>query len=696
MKYLVTLLLFYFFNATIYGDTTNLILGGHMYGLGGKDTVTGFPSQSFIQGIDKFSTLNADGYIAGGDITCSGKPEQWDNLYSVFSEKWNFPFIAVMGNHDLENMDEWKKRVGDTYRSLKIGSTYIILLHSVEYPNNALSDQQRTWFENQLLIATNDASIKDILIAQHHLFWTKSIPRYEKIYKLGNAWYCEYKNQGYDVNNFIEDTWPKIVNLASIKPVTFFCGDAGFTVGKPSLFYDTLDNVTLLSCGYDAYGRKDNDAVILYSSINGIVNYECISPYDTVFEAIESYGTEYWNNYFKESESVVNDYDTTIIEDKFCTIPAGNFEMGIHINPRNMNYSKTTGHNITISEFVLSKTEVTVSEYLNFLNFSAVTKTNQYKGYSCIDLNDPSCQITINGGEYISKSDSYLNLPIVEVSWYGAIAYCNYLSELEGLSKCYDGDLWIKDNNGYRLPTEAEFEFAQRGGEGYIGSKEEYFRFYWSDNSNDHVHNHANYYGTGGRDEWDSLAPIASFPPNQFGIYDITGNAFEWVFDKFKPHSTMVGTEVNPVNDKLYDQFSATKDTIRTIRGGGYNFHWSACTNNYRSGEVAKNSNSYIGFRVAKGVPEDNSIEIINNIAISDLKISQNNIIVNFKSNSIKNFNISILDLKGRNISTIFHTKKINSKQVIVPFNSRNFAKGIYILSVNINKFKYTKKIIVR
>lgn len=684
-------MIFFLFFTCIYSDTTKIILGGHMYGLAGKDSVTNFPAPSFMQGIDKFTSIEPDAYIAGGDLTFKGTTEQWNNLYGLFESKWDFPFIPVIGNHDLENMDEWESRVGKTYRTIKIDSTLIILLHSIEYPNSALSDEQSSWLEEQLTSAASNNSVNDILIAQHHLFWTKAIDRYEKVYQLGNAWYCEYKTQGYDVNNFMEDSWPQIAHLASQKPVTFFCGDAGFAYGSPSLFYDTLDNVTLLACGYDAYGRKDKDAVIIYYSTNGNISYQSLSPYDTTFENIDFYNLDYWNKYFDSKIDNAKDFDTLYIEEKFANIIGGQFYMGSHINPRNLKYSQNTNHSVTISNFSLSKTEVTVSEYLAFLNASDRDNPNQYCGYQCIDLDDPECQIAFNGTEFISKSSKYLDLPIIEVSWHGAIAYCNYLSESNGLEKCYIDDKWNRNSNGYRLPTEAEFEFAQRGGEGFTLGKKTYFRFYWSDNSPDHAHDHANYYGTGGRDKWLELSPIASFPPNQFGLYDMAGNAFEWVYDKHKPWYLMGGDEANPVYDSIYEY---PNDTIRTIRGGGFNFHWSACMNYYRSGEIAKKSNSYIGFRVARGISVDNSNKKY--LKYSSLMVSNNNIILNFKSNAPGKLKIEILNLKGQSIATLYKSSYINRGKLIVPFNKRNYSKGIYLLSVKLNNLSLNKKIILK
>ncbi len=125
--------------------------------------------------------------------------------------------------------------------------------------------------------------------------------------------------------------------------------------------------------------------------------------------------------------------------------------------------------------------------------------------------------------------------PLVSVSWVEAIQFCNALSKREGLAFCYtkkDSD-WILDisRDGYRLPTEAEWEYAARGGTTT--------QFYWGDKiNNDHVW----YFGTS---DYKSH-PVGQKKPNPFGLYDMLGNVWEWVEDWFSNNYFKTSPTQNP------------------------------------------------------------------------------------------------------------------------------------------------------
>lgn len=139
--------------------------------------------------------------------------------------------------------------------------------------------------------------------------------------------------------------------------------------------------------------------------------------------------------------------------------------------------------------------------------------------------------------------------PVVYVSWYAAAAYCNWRSMQEGLDPCYQEDTWICnfDANGYRLPTEAEYEYAARGGH-------EQRVYPWGNDINKTSANYGNHIG----DTTEAL----SYPPNDYGITDMGGNISHWCQDWFAPEYYAQSTVQNPHGSET--------GTHKIYRGGGW------------------------------------------------------------------------------------------------------------------------------
>jgi formylglycine-generating enzyme required for sulfatase activity len=180
-------------------------------------------------------------------------------------------------------------------------------------------------------------------------------------------------------------------------------------------------------------------------------------------------------------------------------------------------------HTVTVKSFSMGKYEVTQKEYQEIMG----TNFSYFKGD---------------------------NLPVETVSWFDAVEYCNKRSELEGLTPAYTisgtGDsrtvTWNRNANGYRLPTEAEWEYAAKGGNKdpmvyeYSGSNSAGTVAWYKDNSG------------------SSTQPVGGKAPNSLGLYDMSGNVNEWCWDRYESYSS--GSQTDPSG--------ASSGADRVFRGG--------------------------------------------------------------------------------------------------------------------------------
>jgi formylglycine-generating enzyme len=196
------------------------------------------------------------------------------------------------------------------------------------------------------------------------------------------------------------------------------------------------------------------------------------------------------------------------------------------------------------------------------------------------------------------------NDPVVCVSWYGAVAYCNWRSEQEGRQPWYNLSTWTCDftKNGYRLPTEAEWEYAARGGH----SNE---RFPWGITI---THTQANYFSEwtegkpvypydvnpteGYHPTWSSdgifpyTSPVGSFPANGYGLYDMAGNVFVWCNDWYSGTYYSPMPQLNPTGP--------TTGNWRVLRGGGWDGSSYFCRVSDRNYGYPDYGSDHSGFRL--------------------------------------------------------------------------------------------------
>jgi len=270
-------------------------------------------------------------------------------------------------------------------------------------------------------------------------------------------------------------------------------------------------------------------------------------------------------------------------------IPAGSFMMGD-------TFGEGDGfdlslHTVQVSAFYMDKTEVTKGLWNEVMTWAAA------HGYS---FNN-------------TGSGKAPNHPVHTVDWWDAVKWCNARSEKDGRVPAYytsaaqttvyrTGQIgveneWVNWNSGYRLPTEAEWEKAARGGaSGH--------RFPWS-NVDTITHDHANYlsdsnylydisstrglHPTYDRDPMPYTSPAGSFAPNAYGLYDMAGNLLEWCWDWYGSYSS----------SSQNDPHGAASGSYRVGRGGDWGRNASGCRVSRRFYLLPDGEYSVIGFRSA-------------------------------------------------------------------------------------------------
>jgi formylglycine-generating enzyme len=303
-----------------------------------------------------------------------------------------------------------------------------------------------------------------------------------------------------------------------------------------------------------------------------------------------------------------------LVPEDMVLIPAGTFQMGDSLGEGWSD--ELPVHTIILSSFYMSKYETTNAQYCQFLNSflqqGLITVTNGvvYKAGSGTSF--PYCDTSTQSGiSQISFSNntfsvrtkggrSMANDPMVQVSWYGSVAYCNWRSQQEGLQPCYDLSTWNCDfsRNGYHLPTEAQWEYAARGG---LSGK----RFPWGDTI---THLQANYWSRsflsydvsptrGLHPTWnDGIYPctssVGSFAPNGYGLYDMAGNVLEWCNDWYFDAYYSSSPQANPAGP--------TTGGSRVLRGGSWNHDASYCRAALRFPNSPNGRGDNGGFRVGR------------------------------------------------------------------------------------------------
>ena len=270
-------------------------------------------------------------------------------------------------------------------------------------------------------------------------------------------------------------------------------------------------------------------------------------------------------------------------------VKAGSFQQGDEIG--DLWVGSRPVHTVTLTyDFWIGRYEVTFAEYDNF------------------------CESTERRYAY-DQGWGRDTRPIINVDWWDAMAYCNWLSEREGFHPAYnrDGDLLDPQGNvttditkveGYRLPTEAEWEYAASGGHAAVPIPPRYL-FAGSDD----VDEVAWYFGNSGEYifagsslgfdysshgashiEGKSSQPVGQKAPNELGLFDMSGNVWEWCHDWYGDYTS----------DSLINPIGPTSGHVRVMRGGSWIFGANDCRVGNRFYRSRHDRLFRLGFRIAR------------------------------------------------------------------------------------------------
>ena len=398
-------------------------------------------------------------------------------------------------------------------------------------------------------------------------------------------------------------------------------------------------------------------------------------------------------------------------------ISGGTFTMGNNNQPF-MFDDQGPEHLVTINDFILGETEVSNANYVIFLNDMASlgnlmaeegvpgdwssdsteianghawsiladsTLSGLWAGKVLIKLSDIAgggqhflnrCWIELDTTSYIfSIVEGYENWPASWVNWYGAMMYADYY--------------------GLSLPTEAEWEYAARAGQ----------QLEYPTNDGNLSYSQANYgTGFGGPSGETYLSPVGElFPPNPFGLYNMTGNVSEWCLDWYDAnfYQTCIDYDyyLNPFNDNIPEDVE-----VKVLRGGSHTYPGSFAMSSHRFDTPPFVTTDHMGFRVALRTQELNSKK--------ELQLPE---IINLHQNYPNPFNpvtslrydlpenvlvkITIYDMMGRIVKMLVNSSQTAGYKSIRwnATNNRNepISAGLYLYTIQAGEFRQTKKMVL-
>lgn len=288
------------------------------------------------------------------------------------------------------------------------------------------------------------------------------------------------------------------------------------------------------------------------------------------------------------SVSCAQTRDQSTLKPEMVFVEGGTFQMGSNDGAA----EDRPAHQVTVNSFLMAKIEVTFGSFEEFIeatNYRTEADTNGWShiwtGVSWVQKSGVNWRCNPKGEK---RGAGEKNHPVIHVSWNDAVAYCNWLSEKEGLQKAYSGSgentTCDFTSNGYRLPTEAEWEYAAGGGVKSTG-----FTYSGSNNLGE-VGWYGAYDNSGNRNINEGTSEAGMKLPNELGIYDMSGNVWEWCWDRWGNYNST--DETNPRGP--------SSGSFRVSRGGSWFYTGEYCRVTRRHGIKQGSGYINVGFRLAR------------------------------------------------------------------------------------------------
>jgi formylglycine-generating enzyme len=228
-------------------------------------------------------------------------------------------------------------------------------------------------------------------------------------------------------------------------------------------------------------------------------------------------------------------------------------------------------YKIRLSNFLISKHEVTNSKFIFYLNDINCDSLGEFEGIKILDLEHPMTKIlrdTITG--VFTVKDGFDDYPVVNVTWIGAQMFCKHM--------------------GGRLPSEAEWEYAARGGiyaRRYITGQQEDDYEYEYRYAGGHYMSELGWFVDNSKGQ---IWVVGRMKPNELGIYDLCGNVWEWCYDKYDK-------EFYRTNNRSLDPMCLAGPNVRVNRGGSWSNDAMFCRVTNRNFLNQNSHNQFLGFR---------------------------------------------------------------------------------------------------